>query len=541
MTEDNGLMFSDVDTATRFRDWLARQITSAVDRLRPLPRYGRVMSYNRFTGKCMVLFTGDVEATPCRMSNQTQPYQSSDNNVSGDPNAGDIARVEGRPGSYYVTEIVSGVALQLQPVLFHPRFQTGGFMHIPSMIWDSFSAGLPAVGSTWHIGRWDNASSFGSDATGLLEIQIQWTFFTNNIRKYIIPIIFSHTSGGWVKVAPLYDSGQNNGNEYDLEIMVDSTGFELRLRRIKQGGGFTPGGWDVRLEISLDNVSRINGSELNEEVTAEPTRYLGTQTPGEMKGPYLSPAVWAPTLAQAAMTGGGRISWDGNTLGWSQAFRIGAVGQSSQAKWGYFEAAQPANGTGINIYGNPGSTFLFATPDGVPLSGNQALYYEPPWGDTFTSVAGNYRIVDEGLGTYTHFNVPSHWILIAQRSDQSGTPSLKLGTGEQIDHWRTPTLLNSWQNFGGTHAAAGYKMLDGRQVKMKGLVKNTVAASAGLPMFNLPVEYRPSEIQVFTGSDSATGTQTRVDVENDGDVLSPGHASVAVGFISLAQVHYYLS
>jgi hypothetical protein len=555
---DSGLSFSDVDAATRFRDWLGRQINTVVDKIRPLPRYGRVMSFNRFTGKALVLFTGDIEATPCQMSKQVQPRYSSEDNPTLDPDLGDMVRVEGRMGSYYITAVVSGPAFQVSPVIFDPQFQSGGFLNIPSMKWDSYTAGLPAVGSTWHLGRWDNTDSFGSDGTGLLEIQIQWTFFTNQVRKYIIPTLGGMTSGGWVKVAPLVDSGPQNGNEYGLEMMVDGTAFELRIRRIAQGPGFTPGGWDVRLQISYDNVAKVAGSELGEEASTEPTRFIGMQNTKEMKGPFLGPLMANPRQAQCAMTGGGQINWDGTTLGWTQSFRLGAMGQGWQAKWGYYEATQPATSTSIPVYGNPTSSSVTATAGGIPLIGNQALYYEPPWGDTFTSIGTQYRIVDSGRVSYDEFSTPSHWILIAQRSSQSGTPSLKLGTGEQIDHWRNLPLVSPWANWGGTFAIAQYKMIGGRGVTLKGLIQY-VSASAppGNHVFTtaLAVDYRPPEQMVFVcktqgNNTGAAGNIARVDARPDGtfqivtgdstgllNSATPG----AGGWLSLNGVTYWCS
>ena len=549
---DSGLSFSDVDAATRFRDWVSRQVATFVDKYRPLPRYGRVMSFNRFTGKALVLFTGDIEATPCTMSKNKQPRYSSEDNPTLNPDLGDLVRVEGRIGSYYITEVVSNSALMIEPVINNPQFYTGGFINIPSMKWDNVSGSLPALGSTWHFGRWENPDSFGSDGTGLLEIQIQWTFFTNQVRKYIIPILSNMTNGGWAKVAPLVDSGPQNGNEFGLEIMVDGTGFELRTRRIAQGAGFAPGGFDLRLQISFDNVIQVYGSALGEEASTEPTRYIGTFNVQEMKGPFLGPSMAAPCIAQAAVTGGGLITWDGSTLGWSQAFRIGAVGQGYLANWGYFEAAQPANGTSIPVYGNPGATSVTATASGIPLSGNRALYYEPPWGSTFTSNPGQWRIVDAGLGTWTEFSTPSHWILIAQRSDQSGTPSLKLGTGEQLDHWRAPSLTSPWVNWGASHASAGYKMLDGRVVVLKGLVSyNNASAPApgSYTIFTVPADYRPEVIRLLVAKTTGAGTTARVDLQSDGQVVYvTGHSSGTVhggagsgGWISLSGLSFPLS
>jgi hypothetical protein len=528
----------DVSFALKFRDIVENWVTDLLERLRPLPRYGIVQNCNRFTGQIDVIFDGDTVATRCKMDGNTEPRNTMTSNYRNDPTFGDKVRIEGRPGAYWVTAVLGGPEFKVDTNLFHPQLWGGAFLHVPTAKYETYQTGLPALGSTWHAGRWDNSISFASDATGFLEIEIQWTFFTSQVKRYNVTLKNNETGGNWRKLAPNFDSGPDGDNDFQLEILIDSAGYELRIRRTEQGGGFTPGAWDLRQWIFLDEVRKVSGSEAGEAVTTEPTSFKGTDDVQRQKGPFIGPMYASPRMAQASLSGGGKITWDGAKLDWSQVFRASGLGKGYHAKDGYFDLTRPTDGIQIPIYSKAGSTTA-TTAGGIPLTGDQTLYYEPPWGTVAASAAFGFRIVDI---IDKDFVTPSHWIMVASRNSITGTPSLELGTGEQIDHWRVPTLLNSWTNFGGTHAATAYRMLDGRTVKFKGLVKNAVPGSAALAMFTLPAEYRPSEDQVFSSVDSASAASTRLDViAATGNVLSTAHAGVAVGFISLAPVMYYLS
>ncbi|HEX8773250.1 MAG TPA: hypothetical protein VF735_06555 [Pyrinomonadaceae bacterium] len=72
-----------------------------------------------------------------------------------------------------------------------------------------------------------------------------------------------------------------------------------------------------------------------------------------------------------------------------------------------------------------------------------------------------------------------------------GTDVISLSGG--VPTWTAPTLLNSWANFGGVNAPAGYYKRGGR-VYLRGLIAGgTIGATA----FTLPVGYRPAYYHYF--------------------------------------------
>ncbi len=91
--------------------------------------------------------------------------------------------------------------------------------------------------------------------------------------------------------------------------------------------------------------------------------------------------------------------------------------------------------------------------------------------------------------------------------------------GPPVLVYTAPTLLNSWVNFSGSWAAAGYAKDDQSVVRLKGLLKDGITA-LGTPIFKLPVGYRPSENRIFSVAtfNGVSLIHARIDVAPDGDV-----------------------
>lgn len=87
----------------------------------------------------------------------------------------------------------------------------------------------------------------------------------------------------------------------------------------------------------------------------------------------------------------------------------------------------------------------------------------------------------------------------------------------QTGAWITPTLTNSWVNFGGSYENAGYMKDSLGFVHLKGLVKSGVASQS---IFTLPVGYRPLNTRYM--STVGGGTIATIDINASGAVIPNG-------------------
>lgn len=405
--------FGDVTTATRLRDVVYKMARDAIDTVRPPDRYGRVLDVNRFTGQASVLLNGDTDPITVRMTTGVQPMFTDNNAGSGN---GSMVLVGGAFGSYWIRDIISGQVQSVKPGLTHPRLVGGPFLQSQTANYDTVGpVALQAIGNTTHFGRWDNTNSFGGAGIAYLQIVLKWTFFTGNIKEYQIALRNNATAGVWQKLAPIVDSGDNNGNDMELEIMSDTNGFELRARRMNYfGGGFTPGGMSMDIWCHGDAYDYVAGSALGEEASTPPTRLFGTDASSFHKGPFVSPGLNLAIASQDVLSGGGDLRWDGTNVQWTQVIHISALGQNTYLPSGFIDIAGPTTGVAVPVYGKTATpTTRTTTVSGIGLSTGEALYVEPPWGDATvnTTTTSMLRVVGRGA-TDRYFQVPSHWILI---------------------------------------------------------------------------------------------------------------------------------
>jgi hypothetical protein len=105
--------------------------------------------------------------------------------------------------------------------------------------------------------------------------------------------------------------------------------------------------------------------------------------------------------------------------------------------------------------------------------------------------------------------------------------------GGDLEDWHLvgaggePAFQNSWANFGGAHAVAGFYMQPDGWVRLKGLVASGTSTST---IFTLPEGYRPPFNAVFTSV--SNGVQCVIQVDTSGNVSKPiggsnAHASLA--------------
>lgn len=95
---------------------------------------------------------------------------------------------------------------------------------------------------------------------------------------------------------------------------------------------------------------------------------------------------------------------------------------------------------------------------------------------------------------------------------------------ERDSGWRTPTLINGWEDYGGEYGPIAYRRLASGLVVIEGLIRNgTVGTSTAA--FNLPPGFRPRIRQIFFPGTSGLNV-ARLDVRPNGDVIThTGNAS----------------
>jgi len=107
-----------------------------------------------------------------------------------------------------------------------------------------------------------------------------------------------------------------------------------------------------------------------------------------------------------------------------------------------------------------------------------------------------------------------------------------------VESWNRPTFLNSWTDYNtATHMAVGYMKDPFGFVRLRGLIKRTVAGYASIPMFNLPEGYRP----VSSSNFAVVGHNqfARLEVYANGDVeIVAAVSATPEGFVSLDGISF---
>lgn len=103
--------------------------------------------------------------------------------------------------------------------------------------------------------------------------------------------------------------------------------------------------------------------------------------------------------------------------------------------------------------------------------------------------------------------------------------------GLQAVGWAAPTLINSWEHYGGPYSQPGYLKDASGFVHLRGVVKSGAAA----PIFYLPTGFRPEYYSSFAGM-STGDIACRIDVSSDGTVLWTGGGGN--GFISIDGISF---
>jgi hypothetical protein len=111
MTEQQ-IGFGDHDYAAKFRDRMKKLVRRVIEQERPEPRLGRVFRYDPGAQFAWILFPGgDIDnLVQVRVPQNMQPTRTMESTYDtvGMEAVGDVVRVAGKPGGYYILGYYSG-------------------------------------------------------------------------------------------------------------------------------------------------------------------------------------------------------------------------------------------------------------------------------------------------------------------------------------------------------------------------------------------------------------------------------------------------
>lgn len=101
----------------------------------------------------------------------------------------------------------------------------------------------------------------------------------------------------------------------------------------------------------------------------------------------------------------------------------------------------------------------------------------------------------------------------------------------------SPTLLNSWVNYGSTFAPVAYYKDSYGIVHMQGLLKDGGVYTAGTILFTLPVGFKPAQEQIFVVNGPSSNQFARLNITPTGNVTLQTTLS-ASGWLSLSGISF---
>lgn len=198
-------------------------------------------------------------------------------------------------------------------------------------------------------------------------------------------------------------------------------------------------------------------------------------------------------------------------------------------------------GAGASLTYGDNNTFLGDGTTGVPgLSNATAIGNSAHVEVSNAMVLGNF-IVNVGIGTAVPTDklhivgTSGNTLRIEDGNQAAGKVLTSAADGSaswtdftQQEAWQTVTFQNLWTNYGNGFATAQYFKDKQGIVHIKGLV---TSGTIGVPIFTLPVGYRPQETRMFTGW--ANGGSARFDVYSDGRVVIIDGAAFEASYTSI--------
>lgn len=500
--------------AMQFRDIIKRLALEEFTQAFPRKLVGTVQSYNIFNKTAQVLMKGDDEPITVHFTDALQPSA-----------VGEVVEVEGTGANRYIKFNLTGKLYSSGPAFLHPRFMGGSFGNERAMTHFSLSPAMPPDGNVVEF-RPFGFSMLGAGGIqgGTLKITVQTNVFGSVTKHYDVPLRANGTNSIWQKLFPITRTGHSDTSDFELEIWCSVDTLKLRIRKTlnNDAAPLHPAAFAVDIWTDCHDIEFLPDTTESVYVAAACTSSYGNGTTQATsyryeKGPLLSPEYDFPRMKDTHLTGGGKMLWDGTNFSWATRFMLIGPGKSAIMPDGFFQITMPAAGSSCSLLSQSSNLWSEVagawTADGINLGIWQTLYYELPLGGTAASLPGNFRVIDWGA----NFTVPPHWVMIAQHNGDAavnGHPSLKVGTGAYLDHWKSLSLLNSWQYYGAPFEPIGYRIDENRFVTLRGLVRLGTAVTV---IANLPANYRPGFTTMYIVENSGNAV-CRINIATNGDI-----------------------
>jgi hypothetical protein len=505
--------FADQSAALRVRDAVTTLAQKAMNETRPDSSYGQVVSIDHDAAICKVVFPGATEPTQVNLGMLARPHDAT-GGIEGA--VGALVEIAGSPGNYRVIDVLFGSAHLYKPVL--DTASVGSLTEKHATAFSKWVNEAGAVGNQTHVGRFENTGSLLGEGAFYARMIVEQPLSSDIMKVYEFSL--ASTAGLWRPLAEDFSSG-SNATWFNAEIKIDATGFDLRLRRCFGTGG----NYRVTLWIyGADYVLNPDGA-LAEMSDAQPTMDTAYAYPNSDKDGSVRSYPFFNALRNnyqvrpvQQLNSGGTITWDGSRLNWDGTFQC-VVGMGWHNSLGVLSIAAPASGTFLTVHGSATVSTNAVNTSGVymQVESRTTLYYEPILGGDGTSASGRFHLVCAS----EEFTIPAHWIFIAEAGSQTVSPTLRLCTGELIDHWKDINLAAA--SAGETGAFPQWKWNSRGMVALRGGLHRTSATFVnGDTMMTMPVQARPSIPRWCVGQvdNAVVGRAGGFRVQSDGTVTN---------------------
>lgn len=544
---------ADYEIATRTRDAIQKMAQDALGTPQPMGMIARVIDVNPDTLKAHVWLPGDdapieVNILPDHIPYEYEAkYQIPAGQTSSTEGRGARVWVERINDKLFITEVFSGGVFRKASGTFEDYVESPGpDSGTAGQAWSvrtgatlSCTVPLPPTGQCVTFGPFG-----GALGEGFTEISVTDKVFGTSKTYHFAGLAnqaLLSSPGRYEELVPRYvnfaEDTETNRGDFELEIgneqltptnsTVAETHLMLRIRRKGDNNSGAQGNKDGYRVVIRSHHGITGGAPANVPFrTVVATAAVATDVYGTtafsftnqlpLSGQYDSPAIDFPRRVQHLVSAGGAIVWDGQNLSFG-SFKLMFTGRHTHTfSFGEQYVDMPAQGTSITVVGDTETTTKAVGSLGINLLPGEALYYALDPGGPSTSDASKFRIVNSEKIT----GVPYHWVFLA--GSTGAYPSLKIGTGEQYDHRRTPDLASGWSEYGGAYEPPCYYMGAGRIVHIEGFFKRTsgtTAQTTAVTLFTLPTGFRPRAAKVFGQACGLSNiSPARVDVLANGAV-----------------------